>query len=1003
MSNWRAEIEDIEEPSDLVGLAGRYYHLPAVLILLGFMFWSRARHWKRFVVDGTVFFPGNDPWYHYRTTAYTVRNWPEASPFDPWTYFPFGTNSGQFGTIFDQLAATAALIVGLGNPSDHTIRMVLLFTPVVFGTAAAIPTYYIGKRVGGRLGGVTTLAVLALVGSGFASRATVGTADHQIAEAFFQIVAVLTTMVAVSVAEEEKPIYELFVARDLSALRRPVGWAILAGFAIALYIWSWPPGVLLLGILGIYYLVELSAEYAHGESPEHVAIVGAISLSVAGVLTLAALEEGGLSPTGFTFLQPGLAFAVAGGCVFMAWLARQWDARDLEPYQYPVGVAGIIVVLAGAVALFLPGLFDFFTNQITRVAGLGFFTSETAGTVGEAQPLPAERLYAKYRFTVFVAGVGAAYVVAKQFLSRTRAEMLLLVVWLAMAVATTLTQRRFDYYLAAPVAVMTGLVIGRFASFANLTATAEDIETYQVITVVAVALLVFAPLVFPSALAMQTTNAGVGQAPPAWNETLGWMEDNTPHEGEYGGADNAMEYYGTFEKSEDYDYPDGAYGVISWWDYGHWITVMGERIPTANPFQQGANEAANFLLSTNESRANTVLDRLEEDDGTETRYVMVDWKMVYTMTGYQTGRGTANLGGKYFAPFAFYDDSNINPTEYYQGRPYDNGILYSAGQQGSGQFRSFPLKKQPYYESTAVRLYRFHGSSIQPRPLVMTWERRSIQGQTFRVSTGVRDFRGNMTAAREFAEDNVTAQVGGFGPYPQERVPAMEHYRLVQVSDTSARDSQRYLFGLSKVARGGIQANLFQRSGSVNEQVFNALHRTEPAWVKAFERVPGATIEGQGPPNATVRAGVEMEVPGSNSTFTYRQRTTTGPDGSFTMTVPYSTTGYDDPGTDEGYTSPRVRATGPYRFQTGRTLGENLTVVAYNGTAHVPEENVVGVEDSPITVELERQVVTDLQNDGSGNETASGDSGDGASDGQGTGDLSPPRSVSDSVTVRAEP
>ena len=37
-------------------------------------------------------------------------------------------------------------------------------------------------------------------------------------------------------------------------------------------------------------------------------------------------------------------------------------------------------------------------------------------------------------------------------------------------------------------------------------------------------------------------------------------------------------------------------------DYGHWITTLGERIPTANPFQQNARQAANFLLVPNASQ-----------------------------------------------------------------------------------------------------------------------------------------------------------------------------------------------------------------------------------------------------------------------------------------------------------------------------------------------------------------------------------------------------------------
>ncbi|PSQ32844.1 dolichyl-diphosphooligosaccharide--protein glycosyltransferase, partial [Halobacteriales archaeon SW_12_69_24] len=128
--------------------------------------------------------------------------------------------------------------------------------------------------------------------------------------------------------------------------------------------------------------------------------------------------------------------------------------------------------------------------------------------------------------------------------------------------------------------------------------------------------VVFAPLVVTGSgiLAVQATGGsngpGPGQDPIAWNESLSWMQDNTPEEGNLRGAGNDMPFYGTFEATDDFDYEEGFYGVMSWWDYGHWITQMSERIPNANPFQQGADRAANFLLSQSEEEANGVLNEL---------------------------------------------------------------------------------------------------------------------------------------------------------------------------------------------------------------------------------------------------------------------------------------------------------------------------------------------------------------------------------------------------------
>ena len=67
------------------------------------------------------------------------------------------------------------------------------------------------------------------------------------------------------------------------------------------------------------------------------------------------------------------------------------------------------------------------------------------------------------------------------------------------------------------------------------------------------------------------------------------------------------------------------------------------------------------------------------------------------------------------------------------------------------------------------------------------------------------------------------------------------------------------------------------------------------------------------------------------------------------MTLPYSTTGYEDYGPDNGYTNVSVRATGEYQFQA--TDGGEV----YLKRAAVDEAKVVGEDKSPVNVELEQE------------------------------------------------
>jgi dolichyl-diphosphooligosaccharide--protein glycosyltransferase len=937
MSDDHARVRDAASLDALPDWLKQHYQVPLLALVLLFMFWVRIQSARRFVRNGTVFFSGNDPWYHLRQVTYTVRNYPSVMPFDVWTQFPYGTSVGQFGTLYDQIVATVALIVGLGTPDQQTVAMTLLYAPAAFGTLIAIPTYLLGRRLQGRVAGLVAAAVLALLPGLILRRGLVGTADHNIAEPFFQAFAVLGMAVALAVAARERPVWEQFAAREFDALRPVLGWSTLAGVAVALYLWTWPPGVLLIGIFGVFFALFLSLRYVRGGSPEHAAVAGAVTMGITALLALVPFGTVAFDPVRPSLVQPVFAALVAGGCVFMAWLAREWDARDLNRWGYPALVFGLIALLAVLTALLAPDVFGMIVNNLERF--VGFSAGAGTRTIAEAQPMPMtfNAVFGQYGLTFFVA-VFAAVLILGRALSGNEAdpEEGLVLVWFVFMTAAAFTQVRFNYYLAVPVAVLSGYALGWGVTALGAgepIRSFSDVEAYQVMVALLVAMIVFVPLAVPvtSQSTYKPTAPDVGQSasPGAdvlrWNQALQWMETETPAEGHYGGAGNAdqLRHYGTYPKVDDYDYPAGSYGVLSWWDYGHWITVLGERIPNANPFQQGARRVANFLLAPNESDAAAVLAEMDEDDA-ETRYVMVDWMMV-------------TPGSKFGAPTVFYNRYDARTTDFRKAllQRTENGYRF-------GRW----IRTQRYYDSMMVRLYRYHGSAQRPAPVVVDWSRVTPNGRYLLPPEEGRAIRrfDNMSAAREFLQQDRTSQLGGVGNFPSEYVPALEHYRLVKTSSATMPTRRAYSEGLL---------------------------RSSPAYVKVFERVPGATVQGEAPANTTVTASVRMDIPSLGTTFTYVQREEVGPDGTFNMTLPYSTTGYEEWGPEEGYTNVSVRAnatTSGYRFTTGPQLTQvdgNATLVRYAASTEVPEAKVVGEDDSPIEVTLERQQLQTRGGEGS--------------------------------------
>ena len=999
MSNRREQVTEDGETRAMIAWLTEYYHYPALTFLIVFALWNRLRNYSNFIVEGDVLFSGNDPWYHARSTQYATENFPETMPYDPWTFFPHGTSVGQFGTIFDQLIALVALIVGLGNPDASTTNFVILVAPAVFGALVAVPAYLVGRRLGGRFGGIVAAMFVAFTPDRLLSVSLAGSAQHEVAEALFLGLGVLGVMVALSVAERDLPVYELLADGDYDALRRPIGWSLLAGTAIGVYLWVWPPGVLLYGILGAFFLVHLSFEHVRGRSPEHAAFVGTIIFATAGVLQLGAVRTIELNATSRSLLQPGMGLGLAAGLVFLAWLSRTIESRDVSPLAYPGAITGSILVTAGLAAVVVPDTFGFFLDQADRVLGFFTETGTAESTIGEGQPGDFENdITDVYRFATFTALLGAVVVFVRQVLQdQPDGQELLVVVLAAFIVAATLTQVRFGYYLTLPVGALNAALVGAIFRAAGTPDRDSLPESYQILTVVVVVFVMFVPMLgLPLVGGGETAvsfadNRSQPGGVTGWDDSLDWMAENTPQPGQYANPDGEpMEYYGQYQRTDDFEYPDGAYGVLSWWDYGHWITGEGERIAAANPFQQNVRPAARFLLAQNESEAMDVLSAdFEDHENAQTRYVMIDALMAETDT---------SVGGKYFAPADFHPE--YNRSDFYRTMVSEAGIVAN-------------VHTQAYYESMLTRLYNYHGSSKSPEPIVFNWQgtvRETDAGAGVvtapQNASDVLRFEENVTAARQAVEDGRSSQVGGLGPHPEERVPALEHFRLVYLDEVSLLPEA---FGGNVTAtenaidnglpRGPLATTLqrelpvFSRATN-NSQYQNEseqvefLYETSPSYTKTFERVPGATIEGTVDANASVdelTLSTELN-PANGRNFTYSQRVDVE-NNQFTATVPYATTGYDEYGVEEGYTDTSVRATGSYRaFASGGFDQNTSEFITYQGTVNVTEGQVIGENESVSTITVEEQRQSLDIGGGNNGEDGNGESGGGESDDTGSGE-----------------
>jgi dolichyl-diphosphooligosaccharide--protein glycosyltransferase len=446
----------------------------------------------------------------------------------------------------------------------------------------------------------------------------------------------------------------------------------------------------------------------------------------------------------------------------------------------------------------------------SMVQPFGFFTPAGAAlTIAEVRPLlfpegDFSLSTALYNFTtgIFFSIISLGilvYLVIKQ----NSPDKNLLIVWSLIMLAATLSQRRYAYYFAVNIALLTGYLSWIILQYFGFRKTmAETVRmagnagkklrqrkkreqksrrpitrTTMVLGVVVVFVIVFYPNIGPlpqigpwPAGAMPAVDTGryAVFASDAWYESLDWMNNYTPDP--FDDPDFYYEHYEPPPSGESYKYPESAYGIMAWWDYGHMITRVAHRIPVSNPHQYGAADAAQFFTSQDESSANKICDRLG------VRYVIVD-----------NDTSTIKFHGG-IVTFAGH-----SPEKFFE--------LYFQPQDGKLKGDYFFYSE--YYRSLAARLYNFNGSQVIPEhSLVIHYAEKVFpDGEPFKEIISLQTFP-IYEAAVNYVEKQGPAnyRIVGRDPFvsPVPLEP-FQHYELIYSSDDTVMQPDAGMIPVVKI------------------------------------------------------------------------------------------------------------------------------------------------------------------------------------------------------------
>ena len=564
--------------------------------------------------NGKVSFIGYDSFYHMRRIIDATYNFPNYLTFDSYLNYPFGFELG-WPPLYDLMAAFLALILGGGSPDIHTIEVAGALLPFFLGVLTLIPVYVVASTIFEKRTALFSAGVLALLPV-HVSVSRVGAVDHHVAEILFSTTAFAFFMLSLKHAR----VVDLSISDIKRVLNRtvakPLIYAICSGIVLSLSVFTWLGSPIFIGLIGLYAIVQFTLDLKENRSSQYL-ITSGITTYLTTLILVAPVCIASIRP-GFEvsagFLSWFHVFYITFLLVFFVILGSLSHIVYLKKFKWWYYPASVVVLVAGGTTALSMFSSEFYHNMLSALVYLGG-GGDILGTIVEAQPLfhnpdgefTLVPLLGSFTLLFLTAFTGFSFMVRNTIKGYCTPEAVFFVVWTMVVGFLMLSQRRFTYLFSINVSILTGYFIMVFPGVSKLgilgmvANAGQKQKNWQIASIV----FVLCILIFPAVAQSVSVVNNPSVVPSDWQESLIWLESNTPQ---------TSYYLNPVEKPE--------YGVMSWWDYGNWIVYLSHRPVVTNNFQAGVGDAARFFLSTDESDANIILE------ARNVRYVVTDINMV---------------------------------------------------------------------------------------------------------------------------------------------------------------------------------------------------------------------------------------------------------------------------------------------------------------------------------------------------------------------------------------
>jgi dolichyl-diphosphooligosaccharide--protein glycosyltransferase len=484
-----------------------------------------------------------DPYFHYDVTNYIVthgyQSWYSWHVDESW--FPFGRDIWL--TSFPGLPFSAAALHLFLRAMGLRVSVMdtCIVFPVIMGALTSVLAYFLGKDIGGKEAGLFSALFLAL-NSAYIGRTHLGFFDDETIGVFGMLLAFICFLRSL---QPEKP------------WKAVLSYAVLAGLSMGYIAVSWGASRYPISLIAVFAVVMLIAKRYSRR----------LLLSYSVVMGICMLVSVQVPKLGYPFLTEFSNLAALG--VFLLMCIIEVSNTFATARSKAIFVSGMVAAMAaGTLILWHYGYISLpvakFISVLNPFERVGMPLVES---VQEHRPSTWSTFYYEFGLLVFLAPLGMYFATQRP----TNANLFMITYAL-----TTL-------YFSASMVRLAIIMAPAFCILGALS-TVEILKPFVDIAMVKVifprrrmrsaprvgkefslsfVFTFFVLLMFslnraiisaevPATIA--SASLPVRQSYSDWPETLAWMRNSLP----------------------------GDAVVFSWWDYGYWITVMGQRISLAD-------------------------------------------------------------------------------------------------------------------------------------------------------------------------------------------------------------------------------------------------------------------------------------------------------------------------------------------------------------------------------------------------------------------------------------